>query len=141
MQELLDIQYVVYELAGEKYALKISDVCEIIKIQKIAPVHNSKPFLEGIINLRGKVVPVINLHRRFALDSYVITKSTRIIVLSIRDEMIGIVVDMVNKVIKFSDIQPPPEMVAGIDGNYFQGIGLNNEEVVSILKIDKILYE
>lgn len=67
---MLDIQCIVYELASEKYALKISDVYEIIKIEKITSVHNSKPLLEGIINLRGKVVPVINLHKTFGFESY-----------------------------------------------------------------------
>jgi len=141
LNELLDVQYVVYELANEKYALKISDVYEIIKMQKITVVYNSKPFLEGVINLRGKIVPVVNLHKRFGLHNYTTTKLTRIVVLKSRDEMVGIVVDRVNQVVKFSDIQPPPEMVAGIDGNYFEGMGITDEGVVSILKIDKVLYE
>jgi len=141
LDELLDIQYIVYELINEKYALRISDVYEIIKMQKITVVHNSKPFLEGVINLRGKIVPVVNLHKRFGLNNYTITKSTRIVVVKSRDDMVGIVVDKVNMVIKFSDIQPPPEMIAGIDGNYFEGIGITDNGVVSILKIDKVLYE
>jgi len=141
VNELLDCQYVAYELADEKYALKISDVYEIIKMQNITPIHNSKPYLEGIINLRGKIIPVVNLHKRFGLVNYTSTKKTRIVVVKSRDEMIGIVVDKVNQVIKFSDIQPPPEMVSGIDGNYFEGIGITDEGVVSILKIDKVLYE
>lgn len=141
MSALLDAQYVEYELANEKYALIISDVYEIIKMQKVTPVHNSKPYLEGIINLRGKIVPVINLHKRFGLNNYTVTKSTRIVVVKSRDEMVGIVVDRVNQVIKFLEIQPPPEMVAGINGDYFEGIGITDEGVVSILKIDKVLYE
>ncbi|AGC68771.1 protein CheW [Thermoclostridium stercorarium subsp. stercorarium DSM 8532] len=141
MDELLNSQYVVYELAGEKYALKISDVYEIIKMQNITPIHNSKAFLEGIINLRGRIIPVANLHRKFGLPDYTSTKKTRIIVVKSRNEMIGIVVDKVNQVIRFSDIQPPPEMVAGIDGSYFEGVGITDEGVISILNIDKVLYE
>jgi len=110
-------------------------------MQKITAVHNSKPFLEGVINLRGKIVPVVNLHKRFGLHNYTTTKSTRIVVVKNRDEMVGIVVDRVNQVIRFSDIQPPPEMVAGIDGNYFEGIGITDGGLVGILKIDKVLYE
>ncbi len=141
MKDLLNIQFVVYELANEKYALKISDIYEIIKLQKITSVHNNKSYLEGVINLRGKIVPVINLHKRFGLTNYVETKATRIVVVQSRDEMVGIIVDKVNKVIRFNDIQSPPEMVAGIDGSYFEGIGLSEEGVVSLLKIDKVLYE
>lgn len=141
MNELLDSQYVVYELANEKYALKISDVYEIIKMKKITVVHNSKPFLEGVINLRGKIVPVINLHKRLEISNYTHTKSTRIVILKSKDEMIGVIVDRINQVTRFSDIQPPPEIVAGIDGNYFEGLGISEEGVVSILKVDKVLYK
>jgi len=141
MDELLTSQYVAYDLAGEKYAIKISDVYEIIKMQNITPIHNSKSFLEGIINLRGRIIPVANLHKKFGLTDYTPNKKTRIIVVKSRDEMIGIVVDKVNQVIRFSDIQPPPDMIAGIDGSYFEGIGITDEGVVSILKIDKVLYE
>ncbi|MBM7582893.1 purine-binding chemotaxis protein CheW [Caldicoprobacter guelmensis] len=141
MEDLLTSQYVVCELANEKYALKIGDVYEIIKMQPITPVHNSKPFLEGIINLRGKIIPVVNLHKRFGLPNYTTTKKTRIVVVKSRDEMVGIVFDKVNQVLRFSNIQPPPEMVAGIDGAYFEGIGITDEGVISILKIDKVLHE
>ncbi len=141
MSELLSSQYVVYELATERYALKISDVYEIIKMQKITAVYNSKAYLEGVINLRGKIVPVVNLHKRFGLSDYLATKSTRIVVVQSRDEMVGIVVDKVNQVVKFNDIQPPPDMIAGIDGNYFDGIGLAEEGVVSLLRVERVLHE
>lgn len=141
MNELLDSQYVVCELANEKYALRISDVYEIIKMKKITVVHNSKPFLEGVINLRGKIVPIVNLHKRLEINNYTLTKSTRVVILKSRDEMVGVIVDRVNQVTRFSDIQPPPETVAGIDGNYFEGLGISEEGVISILKVDKVLYE
>jgi purine-binding chemotaxis protein CheW len=141
MNELLDIQFIAYELADEKYALKISDVYEIIRMQQITPVHNSKPFLEGVINLRGKVIPVVNLHKRFGLPNYTSTKSTRIMILKSREDMIGVIVDKVNQVIKFDDIQPPPEMVAGIEGEYFEGLGITKEGVVSLLKIEVVLHK
>jgi len=141
MNDLLDIQFIAYELANEKYALKISDVFEIIRMQQITPVHSNKLFLEGVINLRGKVIPVVNLHKRFGLPNYTNTKATRIIVVKSRDEMIGIIVDKVSQVIKFDDIQPPPEMVAGIDGEYFEGLGITQDGVVSLLKIEMVLYE
>ncbi len=141
MNELLDSQYVVCELANEKYALRISDVYEIIKMKKITVVHNSKPFLEGVINLRGKIVPVVNLHKRLRINNYVLTKSTRVVILKSRDEMLGAIVDRLNQVDRFSDIQPPTEAVAGIDVNYFEGLGICAEGVISILKVDKVLYE
>lgn len=141
MEDLLDNQYIVCELANEKYALKIRDVFEIIKMKKITVVHNSKPFLEGVINLRGKIVPVVNLHKRLNIKNYTLSKLTRVVILKSRDEMVGVIVDKVNQVIKFSDIQPSPETVAGIDGEYFEGLGINKEGIISILKVDKVLYD
>lgn len=141
MNNLLDVQFVVYELAQENYALPIAEVNEIIKLQKITVVYNSKPFLEGVINLRGKIVPVVNLHKRLGLLSQAATKSKRIIVVKSGEELIGIIVDRVKKVVRFEDIQAPPESVAGIDGSFFAGIGLESGRVVSLLKIEKVLYE
>lgn len=140
MDNLLDLQFIAYELAGENYAMKISDVYEIIRIQQITPVHNSKTFLEGVINLRGKVIPVVNLHKRFRLKDYVISKATRIVVVKSRDEMLGVIVDKVNQVIKFTDIQPPPEMTSGINAEYCEGLGIGEHGVVSLLKIDAVLH-
>lgn len=141
MSELIDSQYVVCELGNEKYALGINDAYEIIKMKKITVIHNSNPFLEGVINLRGKIVPIVNLHKKLERDNYTLTKSTRVVILRSRDEMVGVIVDKVNRVIRFSDIQPSPETVAGIDGDYFEGLGISEEGVISILKVDKVLYE
>ncbi|AFK85167.1 MULTISPECIES: chemotaxis protein CheW [Thermoanaerobacterium] len=140
MNELLDYQYVVYELCGEKYAIKINEVYEIIRLKKITYLYNSKSYLEGIINLRGKIVPVINIHRILGLENYSDTKSTRIVILRFNDELIGTIVDRVIQVAKFSDIQPTPETVDEIDGNYFEGLGITQDgEVIAIMKVDKLL--
>ena len=141
MDELIEGQYIVFELAKEKYALKISDVYEITKMKKITVVHNSSSYVEGVINLRGKIVPVISLHKKLKINNYILTKSTRIVILRGIDEMIGIIVDKVNQVTKFSDIQAPPETVAGIEGSYFEGLGVNEEGVISILKVDQVFYK
>ncbi|AGX43303.1 chemotaxis protein CheW [Clostridium saccharobutylicum] len=141
MDELKDIQYIAFELSNEKYALKISDVYEIIRMQQISQTHNSKFFLEGVINLRGKVIPVVNLHKRFNLTEEMVTKETRIIVVKSREEMIGIIVDKVEQVIKLNDIQPTPNVVSGIDGEYFEGIGITKNGVISLLKMDTVLYD
>lgn len=141
MEELNDIQYVAFELANEKYALRINDVYEIIRLQQISPTHNSKFFLEGVTNLRGKVIPVVNLHKRLKLLEQNATKETRIIVVKSREEMIGIIVDKVDEVIQFDDIQPTPRVIDGIDGEYFDGVGITEKGVISLLKIDMVLYE
>jgi len=137
----LDVQYVVLELGEEKYALRIYDIFEVIKMQKITEVPNSKPYILGVINLRGKIVPIISLRRRFGFTDAPVTKSTRIVVVQIREEIVGIVVDGVHKVTTFTDIQPPSEIVSGIDGNYIEGIGQTEEGLVSILNIHQVLFE
>lgn len=141
MSTALDVQYVVLELGEEKYALRIYDIYEVIKMQKVTEVPNSKPYLLGVINLRGKIVPVISLRKRFGLTEVPVTNTTRIVVVSIQEEIIGIVVDGVNKVTTFTAIQPPSEIVSGVEGSYFEGIGQSEEGLVSILNIDQILYE
>lgn len=141
VEELLNHQYIVFQILDEKYALKILDIYEIIKLQKITTVSNTKSFLEGVINLRGKIVPIVNVHKRFGIPSYKISKSTRIVVVKPRDEMIGIIVDGVNQVVKFKDVQPSLDIVSGIEGTYFEGMGVTSEGVVNIMNIDKVLYE
>ena len=140
MSTILDVQYVVLELGEEKYALRIYDIYEVIKMQKITEVPNSKPYMLGVINLRGKIVPIISLRKRFGLTEVPVTKSTRIVVVKIQEEIVGIVVDGVNKVTTFTDIQPPSDIVSGVDGNYFEGIGQSEEGLVSILKIHHLLH-
>lgn len=132
-------QYIVMELGAEKYALKISEVYEIIKMQKITAVPNTKTYLEGVTNIRGKIVPIVSLRKRFQLGETTVTRKTRIVVVNPHDEMIGIVVDGVNQVITFSDIQPSTEIVSGIDSSYLQGVGQSDEGLIGILNLDHVL--
>lgn len=132
-------QYIVIELGTEEYALKISEVYEIIKMQKITAIPNSRAFLEGVTNIRGKIVPIISLRKRFQLGETSVIHKARIVVVNHNEEMIGIVVDGVNQVIKFSDIQPSTEIVSGVDGSYFQGIGQSEEGLIGILNLEHVL--
>lgn len=141
MDEWLDVQFIVYEVSGEKYALRISEVHEIIKLQKITTVHNSRPFVEGVINLRGKIVPVINLHKRFELRPFLPTKFSRIIVIENGGEMVGLLVDRVSEVVEFETVQAVQEAVGAADSSYFEGLGLCGDGVVSLLKIERVLFE
>lgn len=126
-------QYIVIELGAEKYALKLAEVYEIIKMQKITAIPNSKTFLEGVTNIRGRIVPIISLRKRFQLKEAPVIPKARIVVVNYNEEMIGIVVDGVKQVIKFADIQPSSEIVSGVDGSYFEGIGQSEEGLIGIL--------
>jgi purine-binding chemotaxis protein CheW len=139
MQAVDEFQYVEFGIAREQYAIPIQDIHEIIKIQDIMQIPNVLPYVKGIINLRGKIVPVLSLRHLFNIAEQGYTNTTRIVVVRYQEETVGIIVDSVNKVTTFSDIQPPPERVGDIDGNFFTGIGLSDRGLVGILKLDQVL--
>lgn len=132
-------QYIVVEMGDEKYALNISDIHEIIKMQKITEVPNSKHYLEGVTNLRGKIVPIISLRKRFGFPEVKVTKSTRIVVVNCREDIVGIIVDAVREVTRFSEIQSANDIVSGLEESYFDGVGYSGNELVSILHIHRVL--
>lgn len=132
-------QYVVIELGNERYALLISEIYEIIKMQKITEVPNSTSFLEGVTNLRGKIVPVISLRKRFQLADVPLTKSSRIVVVNYSDEIVGIIVDGVHHVTQLSDIQPSAEIVSEVDSGFIEGIGHSEDGLISVLHIGHVL--
>jgi purine-binding chemotaxis protein CheW len=139
MQVTEQEQYVEFGIESEHYAIRIQDIHEIIKIQDITQIPNVQPYVKGVINLRGKIVPVINLRNLFQLEEKEYSKHSRIVVVRHEEDTVGIIVDSVNKVTTFTDIQPPPNRVGGIDGNYFVGIGLADNGLVGILKLDEVL--
>ncbi|MCL6442296.1 MAG: chemotaxis protein CheW [Alicyclobacillus sp.] len=132
-------QYVVIELGQEKYAIRIHDVYEVIKMQTITELPNTVSYLEGVINLRGKIVPVISLRKRFGMEEAPATKLTRIVVVNRDEEQIGIVVDRVTRVTTFTDIQPPPNDFSAVDISYLNGIGHSEHGLVSLLNIQQVL--
>lgn len=139
MQATLQEQYIEFGIENEQYAIRIQDIHEIIKMQNITQVPNVMHYVKGVINLRGKIVPVLSLRSLFGLPESDYNKSSRIVVVNHKEDTIGIIVDRVNKVTTFSDIQPPPERIGGINGNYFAGIGFVNNGLVGILKLDDVL--
>jgi purine-binding chemotaxis protein CheW len=139
MQAVRSEQYIEFGIASERYAIRIEDIHEIIKMQNITQIPNVMPYVKGVINLRGKVVPVISLRNLFNFPEEEYTKATRIVVVNHNEDSVGIMVDRVNKVATLSDIQPPPERVGGISGSHFTGIGITDSGLVAILKLDEIL--
>lgn len=139
MEAAMVDQYVIIEIGAERHALKVSDINEIIKLQKITEVPGSKPFLEGVTNLRGKIVPIISLRKRFVLAEAQPSKQTRIVVVDHGGELIGMIVDAVHQVTSFAEIQPSGEIVSGLDGQYFTGIGYSDDGLISILSLTQVL--
>lgn len=139
MQVTEQEQYIEFGIENEQYAIRIQDIHEIIKMQDITQIPNVMTYVKGVINLRGKIVPIISLRHFFHIREEEYTKTTRIVVVHHQEDTVGIIVDRVNKVTTFSDIQQPPDRVGGIDGNFFTGIGLTDNGLVGILKLDEVL--
>ena len=122
-------QLVTFQLGDEIYGVDIMDVKEIVKIQDVRPIPNAPYYVEGIINLRGEIIPIIDLHKRFRLKSL---KDEDIdpdieggfIILSIENNKIGIIIDRVARVVSVTadDIKDPPQMFSGIGSEYIQGV-------------------
>ena len=134
-------QLVVFQLGAELYGVDIARVHEIIRLQTITRVPRAPSFVEGVINLRGKVIPVVDLRRRFGLPTAEHTRATRTVVVEIGDQVVGIIVDSVSEVLRVntSTVEPPSPVVAGIDSEYLHGIAKLPERLVILLDLDRVL--
>jgi len=134
-------QLVVFQLGAELYGCEISRVHEIIRLQSVTKVPRAPAFVEGVINLRGKVIPVVDLRRRFGLPTADHTRASRIVVVEIGDQVVGIVVDGVSEVLRVNSaiVEPPSPVVAGIDSEYLHGIAKLSDRLVILLDLDRIL--
>ena len=137
----MEKQLVVFELANENFGVDISAVESIIKMQAITVVPQAPEFVKGVINLRGKVLPVIDLSTRFGLPTTEDTKASRIVVVSMEGKEVGMVVDGVSEVITTSDeaIEPVPAMVSSVNSTFLVGIVKIDERLVILLDLGKVL--
>ena len=134
-------QLVVFQLGAELYGVEISRVHEIIRLQSVTKVPRAPSFVEGVINLRGKVIPVVDLRRRFGLPTSDHTRASRIVVVEIGDQVVGVVVDGVSEVLRVNGatVEPPSPVVAGIDSEYIHGIAKLSDRLVILLDLDRVL--
>lgn len=134
-------QLVVFQLGAEFYGVDIARVHEIIRLQTITRVPRAPAFVEGVINLRGKVIPVVDLRRRFGLESSEHTRASRIVVVEIGDNVVGVIVDGVSEVLRVTgaSIEPPSPVVAGIESEYIYGIAKLDDRLVILLDLDRVL--
>ena len=135
-------KYLTFHLASEDYGIEIQYVIEIIGIQKITDVPDMPAFIRGVINLRGKVIPVMDVRARFNLPDRNYDDRTCIIVVNIDETEVGLVVDEVNEVsdIPESNVEPPPKTGKGTGGQYIQGMGKINNTVKILLDVHKLLF-
>ncbi|OGR01527.1 MAG: chemotaxis protein CheW [Deltaproteobacteria bacterium RIFOXYD12_FULL_50_9] len=136
-------KYLTFHLAKEDYGIEIRYVTEIIGIQRITEVPDMPDFLKGVINLRGKVIPVMDVRTRFNMEQREYDDRTCIIVVNINNTSIGLVVDKVQEVVNIpeSQVEPSPEKAKGKRSRFLQGMGKINNEVKILLNVEQLLYE
>lgn len=137
-----DIQIIGFKLNAEEYALEISGVQEIIKIQSITRVPRSKPYILGVINLRGIIIPVIDLNIRFGIGKTTEIEKKRVIILKLGTLSVGIVVDGVSEVIDVSasQILSNPAITSSMNQEFLKGVcKLGDDRLLTLLDIEKTL--
>lgn len=141
-EESGEIQLVSFLLEEEEFGADILMVQEIIRMQPITRVPNAPHFVEGVINLRGKVIPIVDLRKRLNVTTTKDTRKTRIIVVDVEGKITGFIVDSVSQVLRIpkNTIEPAPSIVvAGIDSEYITGVSKLDDRLLILLDFTKIL--
>jgi len=136
-------QLVVFDLAGESYGVEINAVREIIRMQEVTNVPDSPAYVEGVMNLRGSVIPVVDLRRRFGLAVTDATADSRVVVVDISGEGIGVIVDAVTEVLRISEasVSPTSTVITTEDSFYIEGIAKLDDRLLILLDIERALAE
>lgn len=135
-------QYLVFRLQGIEYGVDIQQVTTIIeKDMTIARVPKTPAFIKGVINLRGEIIPVIDLHKKFNLEEAVDTESTRIIIIKADEIVVGLVVDSVAEVIYLGEdaIENVTSFSGDLSMDYVYGVGKVNDRIVTLLNLEKLV--
>ncbi|QQE75662.1 chemotaxis protein CheW [Brevibacillus composti] len=134
------VHSILFQMGNEYYGLPISLVKEIIKPLPVTRFPKSPPYVEGVIDLRGRILPIINLRIMFGLEPLPLTEESRFVDLQMEGLNIGIVVEAVSEVmhIPSSLIEPAPPIVAGVDGKFLSGIARMQDKLVMLLDVDEI---
>ena len=136
-----DLQIVGFRVGSETFGVPIQSVHEIVRMMDITSVPDAPVYIEGVINLRGKIIPVIDLRKRFGEKEIKSSKKNRILVAEVGTKMVGLVVDSASEVLKMppSDIDPPPNVFDEGDLNYVTGVGKLNGRLVILVELSKIM--
>ena len=131
----------VFMLEDQPYAIDIMKIKQIIRPLKITKLPKAPDFLEGVINLRGVVIPVIDMRKRFNMSERDEEIETKVIIASVDRKIVGVVVDEVTEVVPVakSEIQPPPKVIRGVEATYLMGVCRYQDDILLILNLDEIL--
>ena len=137
-----DIQVVGFRIGNEMYGVRIGAVREIVRVPEITTVPSAPDLIEGVINLRGKIIPVMDLRKRFGLTEIVQDKRNRILVVELDNKLIGLIVNAASEVLKIppSDIEAPGSVFAEGESSYVTGVGKLKGRLIILLDINKLLH-
>jgi purine-binding chemotaxis protein CheW len=136
------VQMVSFTLDDVEYGINILSVHEILRMPDITRLPNSPSYIRGVINLRGNVIPVVDVRERFGLPDAVITPLTRIIVIEVEERLVGLLVDNVYQVVRVPDknIDPPSELIEGVSEDFIKGIARHSNRLIIMLSLGKLLF-
>ncbi|MDR2641184.1 MAG: chemotaxis protein CheW [Planctomycetaceae bacterium] len=142
-EDTLKNMYLTFRLGKEDYGIEIRYVTEIVGMQKITEVPDMPGFVKGVVNLRGQVIPVLDMRLRFNMEPRAYDERTCIVVVNIGNSQVGLVVDTVNEVRNIDDeqISPPPKTGNAASAQYIQGMGKVGEDVIILLEGQRLLHE
>lgn len=134
-------QFIVFKLGEEEYGVEILQVQTIERMLPITRVPHAPEFVEGVSNLRGSVVPIIDLRKRLDLEPKEPTNESRIITVKMGELMVGMIVDAASDVVKVptSAIEPPPSVIGGVEANYLEGVAKLEDRLLILLKLSEVL--
>ena len=136
------VQLVSFSIDQIEYGVAILAVHDIIMMPELTRLPNTPDFIKGVINLRGNVIPVVDVRRRFGFHISEIKESSRIIVIEISEKLIGLMVDAVNQVVRIpeSNISPPSEMIDGVSETFIEGIGRMKDRLIIMLRLSTDIF-
>jgi purine-binding chemotaxis protein CheW len=135
------LQLVSFNIGEEEFGVDILRVQEINRTLQVTRVPNAPEYVDGVINLRGRVIPIVDLRRRFGMEPREHDKNTRIIVVELGGQTLGFVVDAVNEVLRIprSVTEPPPHFIGGVQEEYITAVGKLQDRLLILLDLDKVL--
>lgn len=134
------LKYITFGLGDEEFGIPIEEAREIIANYEIVNIPKAPEFVEGMISLRGEIIPIVEMRKRFEMPQREEGEETRVIVLEMKNLSVGIQVDKVHEVLKLaeSDVGPPPKLVAGLDAYYLKGVAERDGKLTIILNVEEI---
>ena len=134
-------QLVAFYLASETYGIDIAAIQEIIRLPDITPLPRSTPDVEGVINLRGRIIPILNLRIRLGLPIVAYAASTRVIVVEAAENTVGLIVDGVTGVLRLpaASVESPSSLISTVDENHIRGVGKAGDTLVILLNVESVL--